>query len=93
MTAMDAGLPPGEAAQRFRVSLRTISRWRARHRQGESLRERPRSDRPPKLPPGRYPEVRQIVLAQPDAPVSQDVRAIAADLAAVPRTPAAAGRR
>jgi pilus assembly protein CpaE len=34
-----------------------------------------------------------FVLAQPDAPVSRDVRAIAADLAAVPRTPAAAGRR
>ena len=34
-----------------------------------------------------------FVLAQPDAPVSRDIRAIAADLAGVPRAPAAAGRR
>ena len=34
-----------------------------------------------------------FVLAEPEARVSRDVRAIAADLAAVPRTPAAAGRR
>lgn len=34
-----------------------------------------------------------FVLAQPEAPVSLDVRAIAADLAGVPRSPAAAGRR
>jgi transposase len=67
VTAVDAGLPPGEAAQHFRVSLRTIYRWLARHRRGEALTERPRSGRPPKLPPERYPELRALVLAQPDA--------------------------
>ena len=67
VTAIDAGLPPGEAATHFRVSIRTIYRWLARHRQGEALTERPRSGRPPKLPSARYPELREIVLAQPDA--------------------------
>jgi transposase len=67
VTAIDAGLPPGEAATHFRVSIRTIYRWLARHRQGESLAERPRSGRPPKLAPARYPELRQLVLTHPDA--------------------------
>lgn len=67
VTAVDAGLPPSEAAQHFRVSLRTIYRWLARHRRGEALAERSRSGRPPKLPPARYPQLREIVLARPDA--------------------------
>jgi transposase len=67
VTAIDAGLPPGEAATHFRVSVRTLYRWLARQRRGESLRERPRSGRPPKLPPARYPELRELVLAQPAA--------------------------
>jgi len=67
VTAIDAGLSLSEAATHFRVSVRTIYRWLARHRRGESLHERPRSGRPPKLPPERYPELRQIVLTQPDA--------------------------
>ena len=49
VTAIDAGLPPSEAATHFRVSIRTIYRWLARHRRGESLRERPRSGRPPEI--------------------------------------------
>ncbi len=67
VAALDAGLPLGEAATRFRVSVRTLYRWRARHRRGESLAERPRSGRPPKLPPARYGELRTLVAAQPDA--------------------------
>jgi transposase len=67
VAAIDAGLPPGEAAQRFRVSRRTIYRWLARHRQGESLADRPRSGRPPKLAPSQYPLLVAVVQAQPDA--------------------------
>ena len=67
VTAINAGLPPGEAATHFRVSIRTIYRWLARHRWGEALTERSRSGRPPKLPPARYPALRALVLAQPDA--------------------------
>ena len=77
VTAIDAGLPPSEAATHFRVSMRTIYRWRARHRRGESLRERPRSGRPPKLPPERYPELREIVLAQPGATLPEHAARLA----------------
>lgn len=78
VTAIDAGLSPSEAATHFRVSIRTIYRWLARHRRGESLRERPRSGRPPKLPPERYPELREIVLAQPDATLHEHAARLAA---------------
>lgn len=67
VAAIDAGLPPGEAAQHFRVSVRTIYRWLARHRRGEGLAERPRSGRPPKLTPAHEPELRTLVLSHPDA--------------------------
>jgi transposase len=78
VAAIDAGLPPGEAARHFRVSIRTISRWLARHRQGESLAERARSGRPPKLPPARYPELPQRVLAHPDATLAEHAARLAA---------------
>jgi transposase len=67
VAALEAGWPLGEAASRFRVSQRTIYRWLARHRHGESLAERPRAGRPPKLPPARYAELRTLVMTQPDA--------------------------
>ena len=68
---MDTGLPPGEAATHFRVSIRTIYRWLARHRQGEALAERPRSGHPPKQLTARYPELQQLALAQPDATLAE----------------------
>jgi transposase len=67
VAAIDAGMTPGEAARLFRVHIRTIYRWLARHRRGESLAERPRSGRPPKLGPAREPELRALVAAHPDA--------------------------
>jgi transposase len=51
VTAMDARLAPGEAARLFGVDRRTVLRWLTRHRRGESLAEKPRSGRPPKLAP------------------------------------------
>ena len=65
--AVDAGLPPGEAAQRFRVSIRSVYRWLARHRQGESLADKPRSGRPPKLGPAGDALLRAQVTEHPDA--------------------------
>jgi transposase len=79
VTAIDAGLSPGEAATHFRVSIRTIYRWLARHRLGESLAERPRSGRPPKLPPARYPELQQLVLAHPDATLPEHATRLATE--------------
>src|SRR4029450_13356911 len=37
VAAIDAGLPLSEAATHFRVSIRTIYRWLARHRHRERL--------------------------------------------------------
>ena len=67
VTACDAGLASGEAARLFGVHVSTVYRWRRRSRRGQSLAERPRSGRPPKLAPTRYPVLRELVLADPDA--------------------------
>jgi transposase len=67
VAAIDAGLPLSEAATRFRVSVRTLYRWLAKRRQGESLADQPRSGRPPKLAPAQVPVLRELVQAQPDA--------------------------
>jgi transposase len=67
VTALDAGLSPGEAARLFGVDVSTLYRWRWRVRRGESLAEKPRSGRPPKLAPIHYPALQALVLAQPDA--------------------------
>ena len=80
VAAIDAGLPRSEAAQHFRVSRRTIDRWMARHRRGESLAERPRSGRPPKLAPSQYPVLRELVAAHPDATLPALARQLAATL-------------
>lgn len=78
VAAVDAGLPPGEAAQHFRVGVRTIYRWLARHRSGESLADRPRSGRPPKLGPGGDAVLRAQVAAHPDATLPEHARRLAA---------------
>jgi transposase len=67
VAALEAGLPVSEAVTRFHVSERTLYRWLARHRRGESLAERPRCGRPPKLPSTRYAEVQALVRLRPDA--------------------------
>ena len=68
VTALDAGLSPGEAARLFGVDLSTVYRWRRRARRGESLR---RASRAPAVRrswrPTRYAEVRALMLAHPDA--------------------------
>jgi transposase len=78
VTALDAGLSPGEAARLFGVDRRTVFRWRARHRRGESLAEKARSGRPPKLPRARYEQVRELVLADPDATLPEHAARLAA---------------
>jgi transposase len=78
VAAIDAGLPRSEAAQRFRVSIRSLERWLARHRRGEPLADRPRSGRPPKLAPEQYPVVCELVAAHPDATLPELARHLAA---------------
>jgi transposase len=77
VTALDAGLSPGEAARLFGVDVSTVYRWRRRAQRGESLVERPRSGRPPKLAPTHYPELRVLVLAHPDATLPEHVTRLA----------------
>jgi transposase len=77
VTAIDAGLAPGEAARLFGVDRRTVFRWLARHRRGESLAEKPRSGRPPKLAPVRYDQLRELVLAHPDATLPEHAARLA----------------
>jgi transposase len=78
VAAIDAGLPRREAAEHFRVSLRTIDRWLARHRRGESLADKSRSGRPPKLQASHYPVLRTLVATQPDATLPEVARQLAA---------------
>lgn len=78
VVALDAGLAPGEAARLFGVDLSTVYRWRCRSRRGASLAEKPRSGRPPKLAPSDYPQLRQLVLAHPDATLPDHAARLAA---------------
>jgi transposase len=77
VAAIDAGLPPGEAAQHFRVSLRSIQRWLARRRRGESLADKPRSGRPPKLGPDGDALLWAQVAAHPDATLREHAARLA----------------
>jgi transposase len=67
VTALDAGLSPGEAARLFGVDRRTVFRWLARHRRGESLAEKP----------ARYDQLRELVLAHPDATLPEHAARLA----------------
>jgi transposase len=76
--AVDAGLPPGEAATSFRVSVRSVYRWVERHRRGESLADKPRPGRPPKLGSGGDALLRAQVEAHPDATLPEPAARLAA---------------
>ncbi|MDF3038765.1 MAG: Transposase protein [Thermomicrobiales bacterium] len=90
--AVDAGLPPGEAAQRFRVSIRSVYRWLGRHRQGASLADKPRSGRPAKLGPDGDALLREQVAAHPDATLPQHAARLEA-ATGVRRSPSHLSRR
>ncbi len=77
VAAVDAGVPRSEVVRAYRIAPRTLERWLARHRTGAGLADRPRSGRPPKLPPDRYPQLRALVAQRPDATLVAHVERLA----------------
>lgn len=67
VAAVVAGQRRAEVARAYGIHPRTLERWVAKHHRGESLADRPRSGRPPKLAPGAYGALAAPVAAHPDA--------------------------
>ena len=77
VAAVHAGMPRSEVAFAYGVDPRTLERWLARHRSGESLADRPRSGRPPKLPAAQHADLRVLVEERPDATLAEHADALA----------------
>jgi transposase len=78
VVAVDAGMARSEVARAFGVHLRSLERWLARARRGESLGDRPRSGRPPGVAPDQRPALAAQVAADPDATLDRHRAAWAA---------------
>ena len=78
VAAVDAGMARPEVARAFGVHLRTVERWVARARGGESLADRPRSGRPPKVGWEQRSALAAQVAADPDATLDRHCAAWAA---------------
>jgi transposase/DNA-binding XRE family transcriptional regulator len=71
VAALEAGFPRDEAVQHFGVSRRTIARWLARHRAGQSLANQPPVGRPSRLSPAQVITVRQVLREHPGATLAE----------------------
>lgn len=69
--AIDAGLPPAEAARLFGICGSTIRRWRKRRRDAGSAAAAPRPGRAPRIGPTQAPALAAQVVAAPDATLAQ----------------------
>lgn len=70
IVALEAGQPVGEVASRFAVSSRTVRRYRQRWRDEGSVSARTSPGRPPLILPEQHEALRALVLAMPDATLS-----------------------
>jgi transposase len=73
VAAVDAGQSRHEVAAAFGISVRSLDRWRVRHRALQSLADRPRSGRPPLVAPADRPRLLAWVAAHPDATLADIV--------------------
>jgi transposase len=69
--ARRAGASAGEIARILRISPRTIYRWEARLRAGESLAPRPKSGRPSCLSASELKQIDTVVRDRPDATLAE----------------------
>ena len=71
VAALETGVSRHDVARTLGVSLRTVDRWRWKTRRHESLADRPRSGRPPAVPPADRPVLVAWVRAHPDATLAE----------------------
>jgi transposase len=67
VAAVEGGQRHAEVVRAYGIAPRTLERWLAKRRRGESLADRPRAVRPPKIAPPAYPALRAQVAADDDA--------------------------
>ena len=71
LRAIDAGLARAEAARRFGVSERTLSRWARQRRESGAVAPKPRPGRARRIGPAQAPRLVARVRAHPDATLAE----------------------
>jgi transposase len=69
--AIDAGLSQAEAARLFGVGTSTITRWRQRRAETQTLRPTPRPGRAPRIGPAQADALQAQVAAHNDATLAE----------------------
>lgn len=70
IAAVEAGQTVAEVAMRFAVSPRTVRRYRQQWRAQGAVSARTSPGRPPRIPPDQHALLTALVLATPDATLS-----------------------
>ena len=68
---MARGIPRGEVAETFGVSLSTVKRYLRREREGAGLAPRPSPGRPPKITPEQHDALREQLRSHDTATLSE----------------------
>jgi transposase len=71
VAAVETGVSRHDVARTLGVSLRSVERWLTKARRHESLADRPRTGRPPALPPAEVPALLAWVRAHPEATLAE----------------------